>query len=251
MEYKNYETQKKEFDDVVMTYMAKRIFTEIDSSPAFINGVTDAMGNVINKSNGWDFTNLDRFIIALKQRLGQENLRGLLEVYSVYSDVDDLSIIKSAQKPITNKSMDSMKRIVSKVESLLYLDDVREQGDYFASEDHEDLEGIDNRISWALTVCTFMLYALRLDRVPTSIEFESNIIPSVEITFYVSAFKDYGRIVDFITKTDLIDDGKASRKCVRALVSVAKDIVDGKLHTSDGSRIEDQSRNWRKLSERG
>lgn len=247
MEHKTYEQHKTEFDDMVMSYIAKRIFEDINKSPAFINGVIDANGSTITKGNGWDYTNLDRFVMALRQRVGEDSLRDLLSVYSGYSDVNDLMIIKSLKKPIDNKRMIGLKRIVSKVESLGYLDEVRSSGDYVSPDD----ESMDRKISWALTVLVFLMYSLRLDRPLTSIEFDANVIPSVEVTFYISANRDFSEIKEFIDSGDLLTDGKVNGKAIRAMVSCAKDMITYGILTKDGSRIEDQSRNWEKLGERG
>lgn len=247
MEHKQYEEIKREFDDNVMTYIAKRVFVEINKTPAFVNGVIDENGSITGKSKGWDYTNLDRFVMALKQRIGEENLRELLDVYSGYSAVDDLMIMKSNKKPIDNKRIAALKRIVSKVESLGYLENVREQGDYIGESDMP----MDAKISWALTVLTFLIYSLKADRLVTSIEFDSNVITSVEITFYVRGCREYSDIKSFVDSSGLSTDGKINGKAIRAIVSCATDMMEGCLLTNDNSRIEDQSRNWEKLSARG
>lgn len=247
MQHKTYEQHKAEFDDNVMSYIAKRIFEDISKSPAFINGVVDGNGSILNKGNGWEYTNLDRFVMALRHRIGEDSLRELLDVYSGYADVNDLMIMKGLQKPIDNKRMNGLKRIVSKVDSLGYLDEVRASGDYISSDD----DSMDKKISWALTVLTFLMYSLRLDRPLTSVEFEVNVIPSVEVTFYVSAVRDFNVIKEFVDSSALLTDGKVNGKSIRAMVSCAKDMISSGILTRDGGRIEDQSRNWEKLGERG
>lgn len=247
MQHKTYEQHKVEFDDAVMSYIAKRIFEDINKSPAFINGVIDVNGSMNGKGSGWEYTNLDRFVMALRHRIGEDSLRDLLSVYSGYADVNDLMIMRSFHKPVDNKRMTALRTIVSKVESLGYLDEVRGSGDYMAVDD----EPMDKKISWALTVLVFLMYSLRLDRPLTSIEFESNVIPSVEVTFYVSGTRDFAGIREFIESNHLTTDDKVNGKAIRAMVSCAKDMISGGVLTRDGGRIEDQSRNWEKLGERG
>lgn len=246
MSHKSYKETKKEFDDMAMSYIAKRIFTDVEDSDAYNAGVIDSLGNMKGKQAGWEFTNLDRFILAMKQTVGEENMRELLEVYSGHKDIDALRLIKASIKPIKPSEMNVLRDIVS------VFDSVYQNNDYIegigVSDGDEDLP---TKIRWTLTLATFLLYAMKFSRVPTSIEFKSNIIPSVEVTFYNTGCSDYKSIVEFCKNHVLIDDsGKVTSKAIRALVSAADKMLVGNILTYDNSRIEDQSKSWEKLGKR-
>lgn len=70
MKQVSYQEQKITFDDIVMKYIANRIFTPISESDACVNGLLDDIGNVISdptSKNAWTYTNLDRFVLMVKQ----------------------------------------------------------------------------------------------------------------------------------------------------------------------------------------
>lgn len=242
--HKSYEVAKKEFDDIAMAYIGKKIHQDIDESTAFYNGVIDSYGNELKKSNKWDYTNFDRFIIALKQRIGEENLRELLSIYSGYALVDDLMIINSVTKPINNTSIAGAKSIVYKMDSAGYLDNAR---DDVYDENNED----GHNMSWAFTCLTFLFYCIRLGRIPTSIEFDANVIKSTEATFFVSALHDYNEIKAFCINAYLISDNQITTKGVKLVVELAKIAVNSHLLANSSDRINDRSNDWRQLSERG
>ncbi len=248
MKHIPYNEQKKKYDYAVMSYIAKRIFTDIDDTPAFNAGVIDSFGNMRKDPVGWEFTNLDRFVLAIKQQIGEENLRDLLEVYSDHADINDFRLMRTMDKPFIPSEMDSLKKIVSTMESLAYLAEGRD--DSYIDDENVDHCGFDGRVSNALTLATFLLYAMKLERMPTSVEFFTTIIPSVEVTFYHSANNDYDQLKEFIQKNKLMDEKSLATRAVRALVSAATSMLDGGLLTMDGSRIEDQSRSWEKLGTR-
>ena len=244
MKHIPYAEHKKKYDDTVMSYIAKRIFTDIEDSAAFAAGVIDSVGNMkTDKQPGWEFTNLDRFILAIKQQIGEENLRELLEVYSDHADLNDLRIMRTMDKPVGPSDLGSLKSIVSTMESLAYLAEGREDS-YIEDEDSGNF---DARVSHALTLATFLLYAMKLGRMPTSVEFGTNVLPSVEVTFYHSADSDYDQLKEFVIKNKLMEDKSLATRAVRALVSVAGSLVDGGLLSNDGGRVEDQTRSWEKL----
>jgi hypothetical protein len=241
-----YKEIKKEFDDMAMSYIAKRIFTDIEDSDAYSAGIIDSMGNMKVKQSGWEFTNLDRFILAMKQTVGEDSLRQLLDVYSNHKDIDALRLIKATTKPIKSNELNILRDINSIFDSVSHNDDYIE-GIGVSPYD----EVLSDKISWTLTLATFILYAMKFSRIPTSIEFKANIIPSVEITFYITGCNEYKEIVDFCKQHVLIDDyGKVTPKVIRAMVSAANKMLSGGLLTYDGSKIEDQSKSWEKLGKR-
>lgn len=244
MKHISYNEHKKKYDAAVMSYIAKRIFTDIEDSSAFKAGLIDSVGNMKSENPvGWEFTNLDRFVLAIKQQIGEENLRELLDVYSDHSALNDFRLMRSMEKPLNQYEVDHLKKIVATMESLAYLPEGRD--DSFIEDDEQ--ADIDYRISTTLTLATFLLYAMKLGRIPTSIEFFSNIVPSVEVTFYHSANADYDYFKKYVIDSQLMTDKSLSSRTIRALVSVAGSMVDGGILSNDGSRVEDQTRMWEKL----
>lgn len=238
-----YQDQKKAFDDSTMSYVAKRIFQDVKDSDAFKEGIIDGIGNEVKDEQSWAFTNFDRFILAIKQRIGEDNLRDLLSVYENHTDYDPLRIINSTSKAMDAKELLVLKKIVSKVESLEYLPDGSEPTGDFLADSNDSME---TRISKSFTLLTVLLHTIRTEHLPTSIEFPK-ICTNVEATFHVRAFTDYTEIMTFIKDNRLFQFARLTDNVIRTMVATAKDMIDGNvLATSEKS--ENQGRNWKQLA---
>ena len=243
IKHKPYKDQKQTFDNSVMSYVAKRILQDIPDTDAYKAGIIDPVGNEIKDEKSWAFTNFDRFILAIKQRIGEDSLRDLISVYENHSDYDPLRIINSVTKPLDAKELNTLKSIVSKIESLEYLPDGSEPTGDFLAESNDSFE---TRASKSITLASMLLHALRTSHLPTSVEFDK-LKTSVECTFNMRAFDDYKELMGFITDNKLYTMAQLTKKTIRTLASVAKEFVDGNiLSTSDD--MNNQARNWKKLA---
>lgn len=256
MNYLPYETQKEQFDTHVMQYIAKRVISPIKDSDACKVDIIDDIGNEvsdINDNNKWAFTNLDRFILAIKQLVGERKLVNLLNVYNWLGDVDPLRLINNADT-ITASKFKTQKSYLDKIISLFdgidYLPgDLQNTSGYIRDTDeHLTFPDFNGRCSWALTLCSFLLYTIRQNNIPTSIDFDGNILPSTTLTFNVRPYNDYQECKSYLTSNGLVDTDGITHSGIKLLHSISKLLVDGELLTFVGGRIEERSRDWKKLS---
>lgn len=247
-----YRQNKKIYDDVAMLYLSKRIFEDIDETDAYRDGVIDSVGNVVNKNyKGESFSNLDKFVLAIKQRIGEDNLRDLLSSFSKVKDVSALRIMNSANRPVNFSELDYLKKIVAKIESLSFLPDSDPNYSHIESDDNDIEHGtMEYRISRSLTIATMLLYSLKSAKKINKVDFTENVIPSVEVTFHIKACDEYDELLEFVTKHQLMTENTISNKAVKTLVAIGRDMMDGNLLTHDSSRIENQSNNWELLGKR-
>lgn len=251
MKQVSYQEQKITFDDIVMKYIANRIFTPISESDACVNGLLDDIGNVISdptSKNAWTYTNLDRFVLMVKQYIGERKLTETLDVYYYCGEVPALKLLNGMNKKFNKSEVEFIDKIVAKVESVSYLPDGSQvSGNYL--DDSDECKIL--RISRVFTIASMLLYTLKQEKVPNSIEFDANILNSVEITFYMNAFNNFTECKKYLEDCRLIDGGKISDSGIKLLVSIAHDMVDGNLLSDNGTRIEDQSRSWKRLGAMG
>ena len=125
-------------------------------------------------SNDWAYTNLDKFIMAIKKDMGQENLRELLQSYNWISDVDPLFIMNVNKDVDYGKMKKELGAVATKIEDTDYLPMNLEHDDDYS--DNTELSYTD-RVSRALTIATFLLYTMRNDSLATSVDFTHNIVP--------------------------------------------------------------------------
>lgn len=247
--YIPYKEKKKEFDSRTMYYIAKRIFEDIEESDAYEADLLDSVGNEIDDltgKNDWAFTHLDKFILALKQMAGQEALRDLLVHYNWIQNMDPLFIMHMDKNTDFGRVRECLGKMITKIDDISYLPSELEHDDEYLEDDSLDF---CKKVSKTLTIVTFLLYTLRQDSIPTSIDFTKNIIPSVEITFHMRSTGTFEECIEFCKKYKLIDSSKITNEGIRKMVSIARDLAEGGLLTSKDERIENQTRNWKKLSE--
>ena len=253
MKHIPYKQQKKTFDDIAMRYIARKIFDDIGSSDAANEGLIDTIGNEVSKAdetNEWAFTSFDRFILALKQEIGADKLKSMLSPMEWVTKVDSLRLLNSTTKPLTNNEIAGYSALISKIDEIGYLPRGVARNDTFVQDDDEEFEFGDfsERLSFAFTVVNFLLYALKESDVPTSIDFEHNICPSVELTFYSRPFDDYSKIKQFLLDNEMIETKGVTPDGIRFIHSVAQLIAKHDLCSNENARIEDQTRNWRALA---
>jgi len=248
-DYIPYTEKKKKFDSLVMHYIAKKIFEDIEDTDAYELDILDSVGNELGgltKGNEWAFTHLDRFILALKQMAGQDRLRSLLNSYKWVSEVDPLFIMNMDEKTDFEKINSCLHKIVTKIDDSTYLPSELEHDDGYIEDDSLDF---CKQVSKTLTIITFLLYTLRNNSIPTSIDFDTNIKSSVECTFHIRPTGTFAECLDFCKEYNMVDSSKITNEGIRKLVSIAKDLNEGGMLISKDERIENQVRNWKKISE--
>lgn len=250
MSHKPYATKKQEFDNKVFLYLAKRLFEDLDETDAAHEDIIDGVGNLLkepNNINNWAFTPLDRLLLLIRQQLGEDSIREILQHYKFIEDIDPLFIMSHDSDVDFKKLRDILGSIVTKVEDKSYLPEY-----LYHDNDEEYIEedeySFNDKVRRALTVATYLLYGVRNDKTPTDVTFEKNIIPSVELTFGIRPFGSYEECADFCQKHGLAEFDKVTGEGIRLIVSLAKLFVEGGLLINDTSRIENQTRNWTKLA---
>ena len=91
MSHKPYATKKQEFDNKVFLYLAKRLFEDLDETDAAHEDIIDGVGNLLkepNNINNWAFTPLDRLLLLIRQQLGEDSIREILQHYKFIEDID-------------------------------------------------------------------------------------------------------------------------------------------------------------------
>lgn len=250
MEYKSFESQKKDFDQIAINYFVKRIFDDISESDSTQEKITDSVGNIVNQptnKNDWAFTHFDKLILALKNSLGSKYLRNLLSEYEWVKDVDSLFIMNMKKGTDISNVRKHLGMLVTKMEDTSFLPpDIVHKEEYIEYDDEN--ENFCDKVSKALTMATFLLYAYRNDKVPSEIDFNHNICPSVEISCNIRPFKDFNKCKELCEKQKLIDTSGITMEGIRKMKSVAECLYDGKILSMNANRVENQSHNWEKLA---
>lgn len=253
MKHKNYKEQKKEFDDKVMLYLVNKLFTENIDTDSYKEGITDGNGNLlkdVTKSNSWALTSLDNFIFSLKDKLGESGINSMFGKYSWIGDLDPLYIINSKDKPNYNNLKEGYNKIISRMEDNNFLpDDVkRRDNDEFINNSNKAFR---DRVSFAATNFTLLLYSLIDKELPNSVNFQFNVLPSVEIMWRVTPLDDYSECVNFLKDSNLIDTyNKITNKGIVLLVNISKLAIDNELLNSNLDRVENKYNIVKKLSEK-
>lgn len=249
MKFKKSQEKKKEFDEIVALYLANKIFTPITNTEAYKEHIIDGVGNVLkqpNSTNDWSFTLLDKMILAFKQQFGEAKLKELLKNLEWAGDIDPFLILNSKKDANLHKLKDTLKLLITKIEDSDYMPDKIEHKEEFLQESEETFR---DRASFSITVATMLLYSLMNEEAPNEIDFQHNVIPSVELTFNMTPCSDYDKCTTFIKKNNLIDSyNKITNRGIRLLVSIAKDVVSGNLLNTVAEREENKYTLWQKLA---
>ena len=250
MDYKSYSDKKKEYDNAAFLYIAKRLFDDLDESDAAEEGLIDGVGNVlkdVDNTNDWAFTALDRLLLMLRQQVGEDNIRNMLQHYSFTKDIDPLFIMSHGNEYNYGKLRRVLGPIVTKVEDKSYLPEY-----LFHDENEEYIEDdgltFDEKVRRAFTVASYLLYSIRNNQVPNKVVYDKNIIPSTELTFAIRPWDDFDSIVEFCDEHKLTYGKEITGEGIRLVVELAKLFHEGELLIKDSSRIENQCKNWEKLA---
>lgn len=222
MTHKPYKERKMEFDTQVFSYLMKRLFEDFDESDACHNGIIDGIGNMVKEpdyKSQWSYTMLDQFITMVKQTMGQDALRNLFTDYGHYKDYDPLYLMND---PAHAVDMKHIKNIVSIINDKSYLPEHLYHNDDTYIEEEKGLNYAD-QVSKALTIATFLMFAMRSERCPDRGMFNEDISGSVESTFNTRFFNDYERVAEFCKKNKLISTN-ITNEGIRMLVKIAKEL---------------------------
>lgn len=250
MNYKSYSEKKKEYDNKAFLYIAKRMFEDLDESDAAIEDIIDGVGNVLKNpdpTNDWAFTALDRFLLMVRQQLGDQSLREMLQHYQFIEDIDALFIIEHGSDYNYADLREMLGKIVTKVEDKSYLPEYLYHDDDEEFIEDDELSFTD-KVSRAFTVATYLLYAIRNDTAPSGATYDKNVTPSVELTFGIRSWGDYDEISNFCETHQLMQTREITGEGIRLLVELSRLFVEGNLLINNTSRIENQTRNWQKLA---
>lgn len=250
MDYKSYSDKKKEYDNTAFLYIAKRLFEDLDESDAAEEGIIDGVGNVlqeVNHTNDWAFTALDRLLLMLRQQLGEENVRNMLQHYSFTKDIDPLFIMSHGPKYNYGRLRRVLGSIVTKVEDKSYLPE------YLYHEENEEYiedDGLNftEKVRRAFTVASYLLYCIRNNKTPNNTIYDKNVIPSIELTFGMRPYGNFDEIVEFCDGHKLTYAKEITGEGIRLVVELSKLFDDAELLIKDSSRIENQTNNWKKLA---
>lgn len=249
MKFKKSQEKKKEFDEIVALYLANKIFTPTINTEAYKEHIIDGVGNVIKQpdsTNDWSFSLLDKMVLAFKQHFGEVKLKELLKNIEWAGDIDPFLILNSTKDSNLHKIKDILSLIITKVEDSDYMPDKVEHKEEFLQESEETFR---NRASFSITLATILLYSLINEEVPNQIDFQHNVIPSVELTFNMTPCSNYEKCLTFIKKNNLVDSyDKITNRGIRLVVSIAKDVVSGKLLNTKAEREENKYTLWEKLA---
>ncbi len=245
-----YKKTKYDNDNKIYVYLMKRLFEEIQETDACNMNIIDSMGNIIGKadsSDKWAFTMLDKFIILIKKQIGDDNIKSLLSNFEYIKNIDPLFIMNMPSGTNLHKVKDTFDKIITIINDKEYLPESLYHNDSYVEINEETMNYCDY-LSKALTIATFLIYAIRFDRLPTSVEFDGSVVNSVESTFNVRSIGSFDQITKFCEENKLTEYDKITKDGIRMLVRLSKVIVDGNILNTKGDRIENQSHNWKRLA---
>jgi len=249
MNHKPRKDRKKEFDNTLMLYLTKRVFEDIGETDACNEDIIDSVGNVVKKTkneNEWAFTHFDRLILSLKHSLGEKYLKNLLQEYRWIKHIDPLFIMNADTNMDFENARKNLGIIATQMEDSSYLpSSLVHTAEYI---DEDEYENFCDKVSKALTIATLLLYSLRNDNTPNSIDFEHHIIPSVEMTFNITPLDDYKKCIDYCKNHNLLDPSGITKDGLRKLSQISKCLVAGNILSRKVNKVENQSSNWEKLA---
>jgi hypothetical protein len=251
MKYTSYAARKKEYDDRMFLYIAKRLFDDLDDSDAAHEDIIDGVGNVLKNpdaTNDWAFTSMDRLLLMMRQQLGEDELRAMLGHYEFAKEIDPLFIMSHESDYDYQGLREVLGAIVTKVEDKSYLPDYLYHDNDEEYIEEEDGMNFTDKVRRALTIATYLLYGIRNGSMPSTSHFEQNVCPSVELTFGVRPWGTHEDCVKYCDEHGLTEYRNITGEGIRLLVTLAKLFDGAGLLLKDSSRVENQTRNWTKLA---
>ena len=235
-----YTEKKKELDDIAYGYLIKRLITPITDSDAYHTGHVDELGNELKPVDDWSYTKLDRLVFDLKSILKDRVNR----LDQSYLNIDPYTLMTS---PVDVKSyQDKYRGILSVIEEATYIPP-NLRGKANEPNDTSELSFTD-RISFALSIATFLLFAAKLTRFPNDSEVDNEVLPATECTFGVRSLGSHAEFMDYARSTKITDGRGLNNNGYVLLVRAARKIVNDSLCNGPGNNYQDMSSRWRSIS---
>jgi hypothetical protein len=233
-----YRERKKDFDDRVYGYLVKRLTTPVTGSDAYHTGHVDEMGNEIKAPDDWSYTRLDRLVFDLRAILGDRVAR----LGNAYADVDAYALMDGHVD--TAGYLERFRPVLSVIEEAAYIP-ASLRGKAGEDDSTSDLS-MSDRISFALSVANFLLFAAKLARFPNGTEIDEEVLPSVESTFGIRALGAQDEFMDYARNANITDGRGLNNDGYVLLVRAARKIANsGILKPRACAGDCNQSEQWR------
>lgn len=235
-----YTDKKKEFDDIVYGYLVKRLITPIPDTDAYHTAHVDELGNELKPTDDWSYTKLDRLVFDLKSILKDR----VNQLDQSFKAVDAYALMNS---PVDTKNyLDKYHGILSIIEEAAYIPpELRGQAN--ETNDTSELPMTD-RISFALSIASFLLYAAKLSRFPNETEVDHEVLPSTESTFGVRSLGSLPEFIEYARNAKITDGRGLNNNGYVLLVRAARKIVNDSLLIENSDKMYNQSAGWRAIS---
>ena len=235
-----YTKKKQEFDDTVYGYVVKRLTMPITDTDAYHTGHVDEKGNELTPPEGWSYTRLDKLMFDLKAILGDR----VNNLGKSYADVDAYALMNGNVD--TGKYAAKYQPVIAIIEEASYIP-AGMRG--WAGEDNEtsDLPLVD-RISFALSVANFLLFAAKFGRFPNTVEIDDEVLPSVESTFGIRALGSQEEFLDYARNAKITDGRGLNNDGYVLLVRTARKIISSDILKPRDFGENNQSDQWRTVA---
>lgn len=228
---------------MVYGYLVKRLTEPVKSSDAYGNGHIDEYGNEIDGNEDWSYTKLDRLVFDLRSLLGP-NVSKIAD--GKFADIDTLSLMTGND---TSKYDVKYMPVVSLVEEAGYLPESTRGFDGIVSDDSPLSK--PERVQFALTVATFLMYCLKKDRMVLPVEFDEHVLGGTEATFGVRSIGSYEEIFNYLKKSKLVNSRDIENSGIVLATRLAVVINANQLCIGDGTDPDDMSSSWGVLARHG
>ena len=240
---KIYKQHKENIDNLVYNYLICRLCEPIENTDAYLDGCVDSNGNSKKNEHKWSYTKFDKFVNELKKLLPIDKMKTRSDIINI-SNIDPLRIIID-KKLNSDAFIKNIEPIISYIEQYNYFPNINGYDD----NNGFDVLSFRDKVSFMLTLSTFLLYSIKYDRLPTDIEFNNNILPSVEITFNVRSIGTNDEYKSFCYMNKLSDKKTLTNDGILFTVNIAKLIQKNNLTTEYVKNIDNQYLNWIKIAE--
>jgi len=235
-----YKKKKKEFDDIAYGYLVKRLSMPVTDSDAYHTGHVDELGNELKGPDDWSYTRLDRLVFDLKTILG-DRVNG---IGKPYADIDPYALMSG--KVDTKTYLSRFRPVLAVIEEAAYIPPEL-RGQAGEANDTSDLSMAD-RISFALSVANFLLFAARFGRFPNESEIDNEVLPSVESTFGIRSLGSQAEFMDYARNAKITDGRGLNNDGYVLLVRAAKKIVSGDMLKPRNFGEYNQMEQWRTVA---
>ena len=161
-----------------------------------------------------------------------------------YADVDAYALMNGNVD--VGKYAENYRQVLAVIEEAAYIPaDLRGR----ASETNETSDlPLGDRISFALSVANFLLYAARFSRFPNTVEIDDEVLPSVESTFGIRALGSQEEFLEYARNAKITDGRGLNNDGYVLLVRAARKIVSADILKPRGFGEKNQAEQWRTVA---